>query len=187
MEPESERELLAACKKGSHDAFKILVEKNYRLIYSMALYWTHNREAALDISQEAFIRVHRNLKNFDITKSFRAWLHTIVKNLSFNYLRRSRKRWVVFSDFFTGNRKDLRQTDETQRKIEAEETSREVWRALRQLKPEEREIVLLRDFENFSYQEISEALEIPPGTVMSRLFYARKKLSKILKENEIVK
>lgn len=180
METTTDEELIRASREGSEAAFRELVERHYQQAYSMAVYWTHNREVALDISQESFIRVFRHLKNFDPTRSFRAWLYTIVKNLSFNYIRRQGKRRLVFSDFFA-TRKGAREPEaDRDDHTEKRELKEWVWRALQKLNDKDRDIILLKDFEDFSYREISEALNIPMGTVMSRLYHARKKLGNML-------
>jgi RNA polymerase sigma-70 factor (ECF subfamily) len=173
-------ELIKECQTGSETAFQKLVETFYQDAYRMAYYWTRNREVALDISQEAFIRVYRNLDHFDIEKPFRAWFYTIIKNLSMNYLKRTRSRRTVFSDFFSKKRNLPEAITETNRKIEQDETARVIWHSIRKLSRDEQEIILLREFEDFTYQEVSDLLNIPLGTVMSRLYHARKKLAKII-------
>jgi len=173
-------ELIKECQTGSETAFQKLVETFYQDAYRMAYYWTRNREVALDISQETFIRVYKNLDHFNIEKPFRAWFYTIIKNLSMNYMKRTRNRRMVFSDFFSKKGNLIEATFETDRKIEQDEAARVIWHSIRKLSREEQEIILLREFENFTYQEISDLLNIALGTVMSRLYHARKKLAKII-------
>ncbi len=173
-------ELIKEGQTGSETAFQKLVETFYQDAYRMAYYWTRNREVALDISQEAFIRVYKNLNQFDVERPFCAWLYTIIKNLSMTYLKRTRSRRMVFSDFFSKKRNLADATTETDRKIEQDETARVIWQSIRKLNRDEQEIILLREFEDYSYQEISDLLNIPLGTVMSRLYHARKKLAKII-------
>jgi RNA polymerase sigma-70 factor (ECF subfamily) len=177
-------ELIKECQRGSETAFQKLVETFYQDAYRMAYYWTRNREVALDISQEAFIRVYKNLDHFDVEKPFRAWFYTIVKNLSMNYLKRIRSRRMVFSDFFNTKRNLADFTFEIDRKTEQDETAGVLWHSIRKLNRDEQEIILLREFEDFTYQEISELLKIPLGTVMSRLYHARKKLAKIIEDEQ---
>jgi RNA polymerase sigma-70 factor (ECF subfamily) len=177
-------ELIKECQTGSDTAFQKLVETFYQDAYRMAYYWTRNREVALDISQEAFIRIYKNLDHFNLEKSFPAWLYTIVKNLSMNYLKRTRSRRMVFSDFFSRKRNPVISTIEADRKIEQDETARVIWHSIRKLSRDEQEIILLREFEDFTYQEVSDLLNIPLGTVMSRLYHARKKLAKIIEDEQ---
>ena len=182
MNPLSEREIIVECQNGSQVAFKQLVEVYYQQAFSMAYYWTHNREAALDISQDSFLRVYKNIQRFDLNRPFKAWLFRIVKNLAINYLERVRNRRTVFSDIFEDQNMSDGFAGKTIPNFEGRELKEVVWNALKQLRDNDRDIILLKDFEDYSYEEISEALEIPMGTVMSRLFNARKRLARILKE-----
>ncbi len=166
-----------------HDmrAYETLVRRHYQNAYRTALLLTHNADVALDISQEAFVRVHRNLKRFNPDKPFGAWLYQIVKNLCLNFLQRHRKRWRVFTDVFTEKAPSLPDAgDSPLNKLLKDEKRQQVWKALQKLSAAEREIIILKDFNDFTYEEIADALQIPMGTVMSRLFYARKKLARLL-------
>ncbi|GAB4338573.1 MAG: RNA polymerase sigma factor [Calditrichia bacterium] len=180
MEVASELQILTDCKAGSERAFQKLVEKYYQEAYSMAYYWTHDSEAAFDISQDAFVRVYKHMGKFDLKKPFRAWLFTIVKHLSFNYNRRVKRRWSFWEDWLGGKKQSPPELISYQPSLEKGETKRQIWQALKKLPEKDKDIILLKDFENFSYQEISEILDIPIGTVMSRLFHARKKLARLL-------
>ncbi len=183
-----DQELIRRCQAGDRPAFEMLAKRHYQKAYSLAMYWVRQREAALDISQEAFVRVHRNLKKFDPEKSFAAWLYVIVKNLCQNYLSRQKKRWLVFSDFFSGRKVSPEQAAENFLssenefdELESEERHALLWNALNKLSKADREMIMLKEFQEYSYREISEILDIPPGSVMSRLFYARKRLATMVK------
>lgn len=184
----SDQELIRKCQLGDRLAFEKLVQRYYQKAYGIALMKVHDPDAALDISQEAFIRVFRSIRRFDSQKSFSPWLYTIVHNLCLNSLRRRRKRWIVFSDLFRST--DSRESESLQDgfieidPIEKNEQQARLWKALRQLEAADREILILKDMQDFSYKEISEALSVPIGTVMSRLYYARKKLLKLWEEEE---
>ncbi len=176
-----DEQLVAQAQQGNMAAYEALVKRYYPLAYRTALFLLHNPDTALDISQEAFVRVHRHLKTFRAEKPFAPWLYRIVKNLCFNYQKRYRQRWQVFSDTAESpiHSSTAPEASPLQQIIQKEEYRR-LWNALHQLNAREREIIILKDFNDFSYEEIAAALEIPPGTVMSRLFYARKKLAQIL-------
>ncbi len=174
-------ELIRACQSGTKNSFAELVKQYYQQAFSMAYYYVHNRETALDISQEAFVRVYRNIQHFDTSKSFAPYLFRIIKNLCVNDLQRRRRRWLVFSDYARSDT-DFEQNipaaaDDA---LERKERQEMVWRGLNKLPEQDREILVLKEFEDFSYKDISEALDIPIGTVMSRLYYARKKLAGLL-------
>ncbi len=188
----ADQELIVRAQSGDQRAFEALVRRHYQRAYALAFFWIGNRETALDISQEAFVRIYRNIHRFDAEKSLVAWLYVIVKNLCKNDLTRRRRRWLVFSDFFgrEGRTAENRENDwpaggEETPSLENDERREMLWRALHQLPEPDREIIVLKDLQEFSYKEISEMLEIPPGTVMSRLYYARKKLTNLLKMKDM--
>ncbi len=184
----SDRNLVVKCQSGDKQAFELLAKRYYQKAFGMAIYWIHNREAALDISQEAFVRIYRNINRFHPERSFSAWMYTIIKNLCRNYSQRQQKRWTVFSDHISPNEQGqsdaaeifsaLEYEDET---VERNERHKLIWNALNKLPEADREVIILKDMEEFSYKEISETLEIPLGSVMSRLYYARKKLASLVK------
>lgn len=192
MENESEnisdRELIRNCQLGNKPAFEKLVHRYYLKAYGIAIMKMHDPDLAFDISQEAFIRVFKSIKRFDSEKSFAPWLYKIVQNLCLNHLRRRKKRWIVFSDLFRSSDSSdnepvydsFVETDQ----FERNEQRAHLWRSLKRLDKSNREIIVLKDLQGFSYNEISEILSIPIGTVMSRLYYARKKMLKLLEEDE---
>lgn len=182
METITDKELIARCRAGSKTAFRTLVERYYQPAYTMAYYYTHNRDTALDISQETFVRIYKHLRKLDPERPFKIWLYTIVKNLSLNYLNRHKNRRMLFSDYLADGKEVATGGGNPVKGMEQREKIQQVWQALHQLKDTDRDIILLKDFEDFSYQEISEILDIPVGTVMSRLYYARKKLGKLLED-----
>ena len=178
-----EAELIRLCQEGNQKAFENLVQRYYQKAYMIAMFYVKNAEVALDISQEAFVRIYRHMKRFDFTYTFSQWLYRIVKNLSLNYLQRKRARWIPFSDAFAqrnGQASHIAAPAEDQ--LEKNQTIALVDKALRQLPEKDREIIIMKDFMDMSYQEIADALAIPMGTVMSRLYYARQKLAEHLKE-----
>lgn len=96
----ADQELIVRAQSGDQRAFEALVRRHYQSAYALAFFWIGNRETALDISQEAFVRIYRNIHRFDAEKSLVAWMYVIAKNLCKNDLTRRRRRWLVFSDFF---------------------------------------------------------------------------------------
>ena len=185
-----EQTLIVRCKSGDREAFAELVKRHYKQAISLAIYWTGNRELALDISQEAFLRIYRNLDNLNPENPFAAWMYTVVKNLCLNYFNRQKSRWRVFSDVlfnsthteienFGGQVENLGESN-----TEQADDQRMLRSALQKLEETDREIIILKDLHNYTYKEIGEMLQIPAGTVMSRLYHARKKLSTILLEEE---
>ncbi len=185
-----EQALIIRCKSGDREAFAELVKQHYKQAISLAMYWTGNRELALDISQEAFLRIYRNLDKLNPEKPFAAWMYTVVKNLCMNYLKRQKSRWRVFSDvLFNSTNTEIENfggqvKNFGERNAEQADDQRMLRSALQKLDEAEREMIILKDLHNYTYKEIGEMLQIPAGTVMSRLYHARKKLSTILLEEE---
>lgn len=175
---DDERAAIEACLAGDKEAYKVLVEKyKVRAFYSALLY-TKNRDDALDLSQEAFFRSYRALKRFDLSKNFYTWFYKILQNLCINYVKHKKSHRKIIDEMDSGSREQYLAPDiENPEEIfEKSERSAAIWKALNQLKEKDREIIILKEFNELSYQEISEILEIPMGSVMSRLYYARKKL-----------
>ncbi len=172
-----ERTLVIRSQRGEKAAFGELVRRYMQRAYFTALGITGSGEAALDLSQDAFIRAYRAIKKFEPSRPFFAWYYQILRNLCFNYLRDRKRHAAPFSEI--GESRLSQIGDASQRPDEAlqrKEIQEAVWQAMNRLKPEEREILILREFEGYSYNDIAGMLNIPVGTVMSRLYYARKSL-----------
>ena len=172
------------CQLGNTDSYRLLVEKYRDRAYYAALIMTGNREDALDISQEAFYRAFKAIKSFQKGKNFYTWLYRILKNIAINNFRRIKKRNLVFTDAeqSSDSRFYISPAATPEEVFEEHEMRDIVWKGLMQLKPGDREIIVLKEFHDMSYKEIAEILEIPLGSVMSRLFYAKKKLAKFLED-----
>jgi RNA polymerase sigma-70 factor (ECF subfamily) len=174
---EDEAKLVRSVLSGNKDAYGQIFRLYRQKAYGLAYQYTGNKEDALDIVQDAFIRAYLNLRKFDLTKKFGPWLLTIVRNLSIDLLRKRKKRVnqelpAVLADERPGSRADERLL------------LREIRQALTRLGPDQREIIYLKDYEGHSYAEISEIVQIPLGTVMSRLHHARKKLAELVREED---
>jgi RNA polymerase sigma-70 factor (ECF subfamily) len=181
---DEEQQAIADCQMGNTESYRILVEKYKSKAYYAALLYAGNREDALDLSQEAFYRAFRSINSFTIGRNFYSWFYQILKNICINHFNRLKKRNISFSAI-EENRGEVLLISPTAKPDEVFENHemREVlWNALNSLKPEDREIIILKEFNDFCYKEISEILAIPIGSVMSRLYYARKKLGKLLED-----
>jgi RNA polymerase sigma-70 factor (ECF subfamily) len=166
----SEKEILEVVQKGNKDAYQEIVVRYMQSAYYVALGFVHNQQDALDISQDAFIRAFRRIKKFDTEKPFFPWFYKILKNLCFDYFKRRQRRSEV--------------PLENVRVLEVEDEDREMkkalWKGIEELPPEQKEIIILRYFRQFSYQEMAEVLDKPIGTIMSSLYYAKKRLKGIV-------
>lgn len=159
--------------------FELLVKSNMRRAYFAALGILGSHDSAMELSQEAFIRAYRNFKKFDHTKKFFTWYYKILRNLCLNFIRDNRNK--VDSKYLE-QAKYTSDEDNPVIEYEKEETREKLEKAMSQLDFDDREILTLKEFEDYSYKEIAESLDIPIGTVMSRLYYARKKLAQKLEK-----
>ena len=186
MTREQEREIIEKVVAGDTEAFEALVLEHQNKVYSLALRMVGNEEDARDMAQEAFIRAFKSLAGFRGDSKFSVWIYRLTSNICIDFLRsRAKKRTVsmTWSDEEGGEAGELEIPDETwspAERLERSETRESVRRGLDSLSPQYREILLLREINGLSYDEISEALGIEPGTVKSRIFRARKKLCDFL-------
>jgi len=157
--------------------FERLVKKYMKRAYYTALGFLGSHDLAMDASQEAFIKAYRNFNKFDKNKNFFTWYYKILKNHCLNAIRNNKNKR---EENFIERRNEFSTADNPEQIIEKKESIIQLEKAIEKLSFEKREIIILKEFEEKSYNEISELLDIPVGSVMSRLFYARKELSKIL-------
>ncbi len=168
--------LLQRSRSGDRDAFGTIVEIYMKRAFAIAYRLVGNREDALELSQDAFVRAYRAIKRFDVSRPFYPWFHRILRNVCYRFLsRRARRKESMLPEGLASERFDPRDLAETS------ETKARVWAALGELKPEHRELIVLKDLQGLKYREIAEILGIPDGTVMSRLHAARKALSAVLR------
>jgi len=158
------------CRNGEQDAFRYLVERYQRQAVSHATAILGNREDALDAAQEAFIDAFRALQNFDTQRPFYPWFYVLLRNRCYKVAARKRETESVDETVIV----ELNSTRPREEVLALEE-------ALLSLDREDREIVTLKYFDGLSYEELADHLQIPKGTVMSRLFHARRKLQTKLK------
>lgn len=176
---EISRETLVAWKRGSVKAFEEIVRSSMKRAYSVALGIVGNAEDARDISQECFMAAHKARKSFDVDRPFFAWFYRILRNRCLNFLKSRARRREISLDVLVERQDASPRPDDV---VIRKERIDSVWKALFTLSPEHREIIVLRSFQELSYREIAQYLGISDGTVMSRLYYARKALAEALKE-----
>jgi len=170
-------EVIEACRRGDPDAFRVLFETYQDKVYSIALRYSGERAAALDIAQDVFVKLLSSLKDFRGDAGFESWLYRLVVNRCLDHHRRTRRIRLLMEDvlhLFTSSREtalhNLLRTE-----IEAQ-----VQRGIAKLAPEQRMVVVLRYTEGLSYEEIAGILGCSQGTVASRLNRAHKILEKRL-------
>ena len=172
-----------AARNGDQAAFGALVLAYQRRAYAAAYGFTGNREDALELSQEAFVKAFRAMGRFDTAMPFYPWLHRIIRNTSLNYLKKQRRHGETSLEALMAVGFDARAMDPDPRgNAEMADLRAAIAGAMARLSQDQREILHLRHFMELSYQEIAQCLDIPPGTVMSRLHAARKALRRALEE-----
>jgi len=170
------------CLEGSQEAWKALVDAYARRIFSMAYQFCGSREEAEDRTQEVFLKLHGALPKYDFGKSFTAWLLTLAKNHLIDEYRRTKWEKTQRDDF------DERVLAHAaaggpEESLVAKETQALVWEGLNRLSAEMRMVIVLRDLQGKSYEELAEILSLPLGTVKSRVNRARIQLAKVLEEH----
>ena len=175
----TEQELIAAARRGSDDAFAELVRQYEKRVYHLALRMSGSREDADEIAQEAFLSAWRGLKFFRGESSFSTWIYRLTTNAAIDYLRRERKQGqsVSLDDEETFAEPPARDPG-PQGQAERRELRRLLQQGLLSLSAEHRQVLLLRELEGMSYEEIAQALDLDLGTVKSRIARAREKLRK---------
>jgi len=169
------------CQLGKNESYRFLVEKYKLRAYQLALLYTGNRDDALDLSQEAFCRAFRSIKSFKTGKNFYCWLYEIIKNICINHQQRHSKDQRLETDVGQELSEDQLPAVPRPDEIFEEHEMRELlWTALARLKPADREIIMLKEFNELTYEQIAAVLKIPAGSVMSRLYYARQRLAGLM-------
>jgi RNA polymerase sigma-70 factor (ECF subfamily) len=175
-------QLMAAVQQGDPGAFRILVERYKKKAYYVALKLVGDSNDAFDLSQEAFVRVYNARRRYDNSRPFYAWFYAILRNLAKNHLKRRTVRSEYAALVRNAGDAELDTRCAPDERVREEETRAAVWSAIEQLSYEHREVIILRHFEDMAYEDIARLLGIPLGSVMSRLYYARKKLRELLGE-----
>ncbi|HVZ35643.1 MAG TPA: sigma-70 family RNA polymerase sigma factor [Polyangiaceae bacterium] len=184
--------LVRRAQQGDKTVFKVLFERYHRRVYALALAVLKSPQDAHDVVQEAFIKVHRHLPDFQGTSSFYTWLYRISMNLAIDqHRRRKTARFVAYDDArpqadsdpdpATGSISTVDRTDPS-RTHARRELAAQIQAALATLPEYHQQVILLREVEGLSYEEIAKIMRVPKGTIMSRLFHARRKMQAALAE-----
>lgn len=183
-----DRELVEAVLAGDGAAYRGLVERYQGRIYSVCYGMVRNPEDARDMAQEAFVKAYQNLPKFRLEASFYTWLCRIAMNVSIDHIRRQKLRnhgefddQVAAQDSAGVVQLSQFRSDPV-KNLERKQLHAAILAALDELPDEQKQIIILREVQGLSYKEISDVMDIPEGTVMSRLFYARKKLQAALQD-----
>ncbi len=173
---EQEAEWIRRCREGDKEAFGFLVKKYMKQAYYAALGFVGSHEDALDASQEAFVKAFRAIGTFESGRRFYTWYYQILRNHCLNMLRRRNGATLSLSSI-VGETDELQSNEpHAEAQMQLNETRKSVWEALWRLSPEDRSLIVARDMLDTPYATLAELMECPIGTVMSRLYHARKRL-----------
>ena len=188
-EAEEDRALIAKAQAGNEEAFRALVERHQRRAFSIALSLVRDENDARELVQDAFLRVYKNLATFQGQSSFFTWLYRIITNLSIDLIRKPGRQVEELSE----GRHDAEESSEVDfpflSRIDGADPSDVVRRgeiaerlqaALQALPDYHRGVIVMREVEGLSYEEMAQAMGVSKGTIMSRLFHARQKLQRAL-------
>ncbi len=179
-------DLIAQCLSGSREAFSELVKRYQNRLYTCVYRILGNPEDSMDVVQEAFLSAFVSLRRFKGRCRFSTWLHRIATNCAIN-LKRERKARYSLEDYSTANEPfDPNDANQPSYELEQAEVVARVRRALATLEPEERALLIMKDADGLRYSKIASILDVPVGTVRSRLHRARMKLSGLLQQTDAV-
>jgi RNA polymerase sigma-70 factor (ECF subfamily) len=182
-------ELVSRCQRGDAAAFNELVTRYRGKVYAMIYNMVHNEQDAWDLAQDGFLKAWKSIARFRGQSSFYTWLYRIMMNVTIDSLRRKQVGGETEFDDSIGLRNidpgsvtTPRSGTQPQDKITGDEIRARIDAAIVRLSPEHRAVILMREIDGMEYQEIADSLECSIGTVMSRLFYARKKMQSMLRD-----
>ena len=178
----AEAELISRCQHGDQDALKGIFDQYHKKVYRIAYGVVRQREEALDIVQEVFIKLFRSIKNFKGKSHFYTYLYRMTMNTAIDHTRKMRRQPPM-------NREEdgmVQLSDDAEKRpdriLAHKELEERVRLAMDKLPPEQKAALIFREVEGLSYQEMAEAMGCSIGTVMSRLHYGRKKIQELLKD-----
>ncbi len=185
-----DQDLVQLCQKGDAEAFDQLVGRYRTRVFGMIYNMVRNEQDAWDLAQDSFVKAWKSIGRFRAQSSFYTWIYRIVMNVTIDWLRKKQVKGAGMEFDDSVQLKEIDPASKTVPKADAlpyehmqrTEIRAQIDNAIAQLSPEHRAVILMKETEGMQYHEISETLGCSIGTVMSRLFYARKKLQILLKD-----
>jgi RNA polymerase sigma-70 factor, ECF subfamily len=185
--PADDRSLVELARRGDRDSFAALVRRHQDRAFNLAYQIVRNRDDALDVAQEAFAKAFASIQHFKGDASFMTWLHRIVVNLAIDSLRRKQRGGASSYDdtraTSEGQAAEFPAPDDPAEALEQKQVRALLARGIAKLPPAQRAVLILREIEGMTYEEIARTVGCTLGTVMSRLFYARRRLRQALTGN----
>jgi len=179
---QEETEMISRCQRGDQDALKAIFDKYHKKVYSIAFGVVRQREEALDVVQEVFIKLFRSIKNFKGKSHFYTYLYRMVMNTAIDHKRKAGKQFMSSLDAEGSFEPSDEAEKGPERILLQRELEERVKLAMDELPAEQKAALIFRDVEGLSYQEMAEAMGCSIGTVMSRLHYGRKRMQESLKD-----
>ena len=188
VQKKEEQLLIKQAAAGDRESFRVLVERYQSRAMALALNIMRNKQDAEDVVQESFVKAYLALKTFEMTSSFYTWLYRIVHNMAIDYkrkLQRHSKHEIrasvnAESDILEQIQPAAPEQEQPEKQLASKQGVAVLKKAFEGLSVDQQEVLRLREFDGCSYKQISKALGVSEGTVMSRIFYARKKLQETL-------
>jgi RNA polymerase sigma-70 factor (ECF subfamily) len=186
----SELDLVKRCQEGDSEAFDQLVTRYRTRVFGMIYNMVHNEQDAWDLAQDSFVKAWKSISRFRGQSSFYTWIYRIVMNVTIDWIRKKQVKGTGAEFDDSIQLKEIDPASKTMPRADAlpyermqqGEIRAQIDKAIAQLSPEHRAVILMKEIEDMQYHEIAETLGCSIGTVMSRLFYARKKLQSLLKD-----
>ena len=185
---QNEESMIAAAKKGDRNAFEYLVRQYQNKIYTLCYRYTGNHEDAGDLAQEVFIKLYRNISKFEGRSSFSTWIYQIAGNTCKDFLRKAKNKTEfsleeeIFNEGESFNPQILKDETTPERQYEEKEKIKILKDAIAKLNPEYRMVLIMREFQDMSYEEIAKQTDTSVGTVKSRINRGRNVLKKLFSD-----
>ncbi|MBN1551815.1 sigma-70 family RNA polymerase sigma factor [bacterium] len=185
----SDYELIERCLSGDKNAFRPLVEQYQRYVFDTVFRMVYNYETAKDLTQEVFMKAFAKLHTFNPKYTFGVWIHRIAIHSAIDFLRRRKPEYLILDNDSDPDALPMReQIADTSfspySKVASSEAFKRIQKAVYELEPKLKAVVILRHFREMNYDQISDVLKIPLGTVKNRLFRAREKLQEVLLQHQ---
>lgn len=190
MDIKQEQQLVSRAKKGDLQAFEALVSQNEQIIYNIIFRIIGNAEDTYDLSQETFLKAYRKISQFNEASKFSTWLYRIATNTTLDELRRRKgKKTFSIDQGLQGEESDMTfqpvdEDENVEDKLSQKEQRKIIEHGLKELGEDHRAVLILRDMQGLSYDEISQVLDVTLGTVKSRISRARQEMKNILLQDK---